>query len=78
MRRLSPKARKALMLLATHPAGTAEELLLIAHGFKREMLAELVLAGLATVVTETAQTGTATVKVERYCITDGGRRALKE
>jgi hypothetical protein len=78
MRRLGPKARKALTLLATHPAGAAEELLMIAHGFKREMLAELVLAGLATVVTETAQTGTATVKVDRYCITDDGWRALKD
>jgi len=77
-RRLSPRARKALTLLASSPSGAAEELLMMAHGFKREMLAGLVLAGLATVVTETAQTGTSTINVERYRITDDGRRALKE
>ncbi len=47
-------------------------------GFKREMLAELVLAGLTIVVTETIQTATSTIKVERYYITDDGRKALAE
>jgi hypothetical protein len=36
-----------------------------------------VLAGLATVVTETMKAGAATVKVERYRITDDGRTALE-
>ena len=49
---------------------------MLAHGFHREMLAGLVLAGLATVVTETMRAGAATVKVERYRITDDGRAAL--
>jgi len=35
------------------------------------MLAGPVLAGLATVVTETMKAGAATIKVERYRITDG-------
>ncbi len=49
---------------------------MLAHGFRREMLTGLVLAGLATVVTETMKAGAATIKVERYRITDDGRDAL--
>jgi hypothetical protein len=40
------------------------------------MLAELVLAGLVTVVTETVQVGAPTIKVERYRITGDGRKAI--
>jgi hypothetical protein len=47
------------------------------RGFKSETLAELVLAGLATVVTETVHAGAPTIKVERYRITDDGRKALE-
>ena len=52
--------------------------LVVAHGFSAEMAAGLVLAGLATVVTETksAPRGV-TIKVERIRITDAGRRALE-
>ena len=39
--------------------GTTEDLML-ANGFERDMLAGLVLAGLATVVTETMKLGAAT------------------
>jgi hypothetical protein len=49
---------------------------MLAHGFHREMLAGLVQAGLATLVTETMKAGAATIKVERYRITDDGRDAL--
>jgi len=51
---------------------------MIAHGFKRGMLDRLVFAGLATIVDETMQTGTSTIEIERYCITDDGRRAIEE
>ncbi len=46
--------------------GLSEEVLVVAHGVSAEMLAGLVLAGLATVVTETksAPRGV-TIKVER-------------
>jgi hypothetical protein len=64
-------------MLVSSPGG-AEELLMIAHGFKRDMLKGLVLAGLATAVIETAETGASTIKIGRYHITDDGRRALKE
>jgi DNA-binding PadR family transcriptional regulator len=42
------------------------------------MLAQLFLAGLVTVVTETLETGGATIEVERYHITDKGREAIEE
>jgi hypothetical protein len=38
---------------------------MVAHGFKCEMLASLVLAGLVTVATETVPAGGPTIKVER-------------
>jgi hypothetical protein len=65
-----------LELLASDPRGVTEALML-AHGFRRKMLAELVLAGLATVVTETMRGGGAMIKVERYRITEAGRRAIE-
>jgi hypothetical protein len=73
--RLTADQRRALQLLASD-AHDATEALMLAHGFRREMLAGLVLAGLATVVTETMRAGTATTKVERYRITEDGRDAL--
>jgi hypothetical protein len=63
-------------LLASSPNGV-EEILLVAHAFKRELLDGLVVAQLVTVVGETAQTGTAAINVARYRITDDGRKALK-
>ncbi len=65
-----------------HDASTArlynEEVLVVAHGFSAEMLAGLVLAGLAAVVTETKRVGRGlTINVERIRITDAGRLALE-
>jgi len=76
--RLSPERRRALRLLASRPRGAAEEVLVLAHEFTRDMLAGLVLAGLATMVTDTMRSGGGpTIKVERYRITDDGREALE-
>jgi len=50
---------------------------MLARGFWREMLAELVLAGFAMAVSETIRTAGPTIKVERYHITAAGRRALE-
>jgi hypothetical protein len=75
--RLSAEQRSALMILAASPRGLTEALLL-AYGFKRDMSAGLVLAGLAMVVTETVRTGGPTIKVERIRITAAGRGALGE
>ena len=70
--------RHALELLASIPRGATEDLLVLAHEFSRDMLAGLVLAGLATVVTETIRAGGPTIKVERVSITDAGRKALDD
>jgi hypothetical protein len=72
----SQECRQALQLLARSPRGATEDVLEIGHGISREMLATIVLAGLATVVTETLGIEGATFKIERMRITDAGRRAL--
>jgi hypothetical protein len=53
------------------------EATLFAHGFWREMLAGLVLAGLATVTTAFVGAGGPAMKVDRYRITPAGRKAIK-
>lgn len=73
---LTPERRRALQLLASSPSGVAAELLVLAHEFSRDMLAGLVLAGLATVVAETLKADGPTIKIERVKITDAGRRAI--
>ena len=75
--RLSTQARHALELLDGFQDGVAEEFLMLC-GFNRETLASLVLAGLVTVVTETVHVGAPTIKLERYRITEDGRKALTE
>src|SRR6266566_9468106 len=72
--RLSAEQRRALKLIARIPRG-ATEATLFAHGFWSEMLAGLVLAGLAAVTSEMIKAGGPTMKVERYRITAAGRRA---
>ena len=65
-------------MLASSPRGATEEVLVLGHGFSRDMLAMLVLAGLAKVVSETVRAGGSTIKVERVSITDAGRKALDD
>ncbi len=76
--RLSSEWHRALQLLAGNPRGTTEHMLELGHGFSSDMLAMLVRAGLATVVTETLRAGGPTIKVERVSITDAGRKALDD
>jgi hypothetical protein len=64
-------------LLANCPRGATEDMLVLGHGFSREMLGMLVLDGLATVVTETLMANGATFKIERMQITDAGRFAIQ-
>jgi hypothetical protein len=73
---LDVEQRRALTLLA-RIAGGATEATLFAHGFCREMLAGLVLAGLATVTTAFIRAGGPAMRVDRYRITAAGRRAIK-
>jgi hypothetical protein len=53
------------------------DVLELGHGFSHEMLAMPVLAGLATVVTETLRVDGGTFKIERVRITDAGRLAIR-
>ena len=76
--RLSREQRRALKMLADAPRGISEEVLVVAHGFSAEMLAGLVLAGLAAVVTETKNVHRGlTIDIERIRITTAGRRAIE-
>jgi hypothetical protein len=75
-RRLSPKARYALELLAVDPRGLTESLLLT-YGITRAMLANLVRAGLATAQRQRVRAGGKTMEVVRMRITEAGRRATE-
>ena len=75
-RPLSPKARRALKLLASNSLGVTEAFAL-AHGFTVTILAGLVRAGLATSEREVVEAGGPPIKLERYRITEDGREALK-
>jgi hypothetical protein len=68
--------RRALRRLSNVPRGIAETLML-AHGFRREVIAGLALAGLATVVTDAGRIGDQTIKVDLVIITDAGRKAIE-
>ena len=75
--RLTDAQRRALEILDHSRQHGATEAFMLAHGLWRELLAKLVLAGFATVVTETIRTGGPPIKVERYRITDDGRTAIE-
>jgi hypothetical protein len=70
---LNAELTRALKILAGAGQDGLTEATLFAYGFWPEMLAELVLAKLATVKAETI--GPA-IKVERYRVTAAGRRAI--
>jgi hypothetical protein len=74
--KLKAESLEALQLLASSPRGATEDVLEIGHGFSRETLATLTLAGLAKLVTETLRVEGGTFTIERLRITDAGRRAI--
>lgn len=73
--RLTPKARRALELLAVDQRGLTETLLLT-YGFTRGMLASLVRTRLATAQRQTVKAGGKPIEVVRIRITEAGRDAL--
>jgi hypothetical protein len=75
---LSSEQRGVLALLANFPHGITEELLVLAHGFNRGMIADLVHEGFAKVHREVV-TGPSrkAIEVVRVRITDAGQRALE-
>src|SRR5215471_15034965 len=66
---------RALQRLADVPRGIAKTLML-AYGFTQELIAGLVLNGLATVVPDIARIGKQTIEIELVMITDAGRKAI--
>jgi hypothetical protein len=74
--RLSQEWRQALQLLASNPRGTTKDMLVVGHGLSADMLAMLVLAELAKVMTATLKAEGGTFTIERLHITDAGRRAI--
>ena len=69
--------RRALELLEASLDGCTEAIML-AHGFKIELLVELVQAGLATASTEQMLASGRSMEVTRLRITGAGRRALAQ
>jgi hypothetical protein len=76
-RKRSPPAtrRRALELLEASIDGCTEAIML-AYGFKTELLVELVNAGFATASIERMVAGGRRIEVTRMRITGAGRRAL--
>jgi hypothetical protein len=74
---LSAEQRRALEMLAGSPCG-ATKARLLGDGFTVDMLADLVREGLATAQRETLRAGGREIRVERYRITDAGRRAIAQ
>ena len=73
--RISRDQHRALRLLAGGPHGCTEAIML-AHGFKAELLAALVRDGLASTQPGTMRAGRRQLEVVWIMITDAGHRAL--
>ena len=76
MARLTTERRRALKLLASDRHGVNKDLLVLGHGFKRQMLAALLATGLATAEHEVVKAGSKTTEITRIRITAAGREAL--
>jgi hypothetical protein len=75
---LSEEQRRALTLLANIPQGIAEELLILAHGFDRGIIAGLVHGGLAKEQREVVMgSGRTLIEVVRILITEAGLGAIE-
>ena len=67
--------RRALTVMATSPDGCTDAIML-AHGFKLEVVVELCRGGLARTTTDRICTGGRMRDVTRVRITEAGRHAL--
>jgi hypothetical protein len=66
----------ALQLLKDAGPGGCTESIMLAHGFKIELLAGLVREGLASAAPQSVHAGGRSIEVVRLQITGAGRRAL--
>jgi arginine/ornithine N-succinyltransferase beta subunit len=73
--KLFPEHRDVLNLLANNERGCTEALLM-AHGFKHQVLVDLIRAGFARADIEAVRAGSRKMDVVRVTITDAGRRAV--
>jgi hypothetical protein len=76
-RHLGAKQRGALEILAAAALRGCTGVMLLAHGFSIDMLADLVHEGLATAHRQTMRVGRRKVQFARMMITDAGRPALE-
>lgn len=76
-RRPTDDERRALKLLAGNPRGATEEVLVLVHGLKLQMLTGLVRAKLAKRCCVTVKAGVRTVGVTYMIITAAGRKVIK-
>jgi hypothetical protein len=74
-RRERSERRRALRLLAGEPEGVIEAMML-AYGFRVELLVDLCIAGLATAKPEQMHAGGRKMEMVRMKITEAGRQAL--
>jgi hypothetical protein len=74
---LKAESRQAHQLLACSPRGATEDLLELPYGFSHDTLAKLTRAGLVKPETQTWRIERGTFAIERFRITDAGRRALR-
>jgi hypothetical protein len=77
-RRLSAEQRRALAMLADAGRNGVTAAIMLANGFKPQMLARLDREGLATaMIAERVKNGGKIIEVVRFRITAAGRTALK-
>jgi hypothetical protein len=74
---LRPEQRQVLEILAAVGLRSCDGPTLLAHGFRIDMVADLVHDGLATARCETMRMGARKIRIARLRITDAGRRALE-
>ena len=77
MANLTHEERRALQLLARSPDGCTTSIMM-AHGFKPEILADLVRHGLAVAKPETVRAWETSIEVVWMRITAAGRKAIAE
>jgi hypothetical protein len=75
MAKLTDEQRPALQLLARSPDGCTTSIMM-AHGFKPEILADLVRRGLAVAKPKTVRAGETSIEVVWMHITAAGRKAI--
>jgi hypothetical protein len=76
--KVSPDQRRALQLLADAGLSGCTESIMLAHGFKLAMLAELVSNCWAIAEPERVRAGGRSIEVVSVLITEAGRRALAQ